>query len=42
MLYNYSVIPLAENEFDKHAEDIIDSVKRGAYTMPLFMMILNA
>lgn len=40
MLYNYSVIPLAENEFDKRAEDIIDSVKRGAYTMPLFMMVL--
>lgn len=40
MLYNYSVIPLSENEFEKRAEDIIAQVKRGAFSMPLFMMIL--
>ncbi len=40
MLYNYSITPLSENEFEKRAEDIITQVKRGAFSMPLFMMIL--
>ena len=40
MLYSYSVTPLAENEFEARARDIITQVKRGAFTVPLFCMTL--
>ncbi len=40
MLYGYSITPLAENDFEKRAADIVAQVKRGAFQMPLFMMVL--
>ncbi len=40
MLYNYSVTPLREDNFDARVRDICDCVKRGAITMPLFCMTL--
>lgn len=40
MLYSYSVTPLAEDEFEARASAIVDDVKRGAFTMPLFCMTL--
>jgi len=40
MLYNYSVTPLKEDNFDARVQDICDCVKRGAITMPLFCMTL--
>ncbi len=40
MLYGYSITPLAENEFEKRADDIVAQVRRGAFQMPLFMMVL--
>ena len=41
ILYNYSVTPLADNEFEKRIEDIVSSVKRGAFSMPLFCLTLT-
>lgn len=40
-LYNFSVTPLSENEFEARAADIVTQVKQGAFTMPLFCMTLN-
>lgn len=40
MLYNYSITPLSENEFEKRAEDIVNQVKSGAVSMPLFKMAM--
>lgn len=40
MLYAYSVTPLAENEFEGRACDIINEVKRKTFLMPLFSMTL--
>ncbi len=41
MLYNYAVTPLADNEIEARVADIVDCVRRGVYTMPLFMMALT-
>lgn len=41
MLYAYSITPLADNEFEARALDIIHQVKRGAFLMPLFSMTLT-
>lgn len=40
MLYNFSIMPISESEFEKRAEDIVTQVKRGAFSMPLFCMTL--
>ena len=40
MLYAYSVMPLAENEFEARACDIINEVRRKTFLMPLFSMTL--
>lgn len=40
MLYNFSVTPLSENEFEARVEDIIKQVDRKAFYMPLFSMTL--
>ena len=40
MLYNYSITPFFEDHFEEQIEGIVADVKRGAYTMPLFMMVL--
>lgn len=41
MLYSYSITPLADNEFESRARDIVAQVKRGAFLMPLFSMTLT-
>jgi len=40
VLYSYSITPLAENEFEQRSADIVAQVKRGAFTMPLFCLVL--
>ena len=40
MLYAYSVTPLAENEFEARARDIVEQVKKKAFLMPLFCLTL--
>ena len=40
-LYNFSVTPLSENEFEARAADIVTQVRQGAFTMPLFSMTLT-
>lgn len=41
MLYNYAITPLADNAIEARVADIVDCVKRGVYTMPLFLMQLT-
>lgn len=38
MLYEYAIAPLAAYEWAQRADAIVQDVKRGAYTMPLFSM----
>lgn len=40
MLYSFSVTPLEENEFENRVNAIIEDVKSGAITTPLFSMSL--
>lgn len=40
MLYNYAITPLAADHFEQRAAAIIEDVKRGVYTMPLFSLVL--
>ena len=40
MLYNYSVVPLFEDHFDERVETIVNDVRTGAVTTPLFYMSL--
>lgn len=41
MLYAYSITPLADDEFEARARNIIAEVKRGTFLMPLFSMTLT-
>ena len=41
MLYGFSMMPLAENEFEARVRDIVDQVKREVVQMPLFIMTLT-
>ena len=41
MLYNYSITPNQEDNFEKRVQDIVDMHKRGVITMPLFCMTLT-
>ena len=40
MLYNYSVLPLFEDHFEERVASIVNDVKTGAITTPLFIMSL--
>lgn len=40
MLRNYSVTPISNEHFEERVADIIDQVKSGVTTVPLFMMLL--
>ena len=40
-MLNYSIMPLYENHIDEVCTDIIEQVKNGVATMPLFKMTLT-
>lgn len=40
MFYDFSVLPLAEDHFDERVREMVTSVKRGAYSHPIFSLVL--